>query len=49
VTVPQIPEVALVEFPPQKAFLSIKQVLPPFSRTVCAADSPARPPPTIIT
>ena len=31
---PLMPEVALVEFPPQKGLLSRSSTLPPFSRTV---------------
>ena len=44
-----IPEVALTLLPPRKSFLSITRQRPPRSRTVCAADRPARPPPTTIT
>ena len=40
---------ALVELPPQKGDLSMTTTLPPCSRIVCAADMPARPPPTTIT
>lgn len=49
VNAPFIPEVALVEFPPQKGFLSIRTTLPPRSSTVCTADSPDNPPPITIT
>jgi len=44
VSVPLIPLVAFVEFPPKKAILSTKVTRPPFSMTVWAAESPARPP-----
>ena len=47
--VPLIPLVALVEFPPKKALLSNKHTEPPFSKMVCAADKPAKPPPMTIT
>ena len=47
--VPLIPLVALVEFPPKKALLSNNTTEPPFSKTVCAADKPAKPPPMTIT
>ena len=47
--VPLIPLVALVEFPPKKALLSNKTTEPPFSKMVCAADKPAKPPPMTIT
>ena len=46
---PLIPLVALVEFPPKKALLSNNTTEPPFSKTVCAADKPAKPPPMTIT
>mmetsp|Transcript_4517 Transcript_4517/g.11345 ORF Transcript_4517/g.11345 Transcript_4517/m.11345 type:complete len:207 (+) Transcript_4517:1130-1750(+) len=46
VAAPLIPEVAFVELPPQNEDLSMRTTLPPFSRTVFAADMPARPPPT---
>jgi hypothetical protein len=49
VRAPLIPEVALVELPPRNAFLSKTTTRPPCSTTVCAAERPARPPPTIIT
>src|SRR5690606_24967912 len=41
-------EVALVLFPPMNAFLSRRSTRPPRSRTVWAAERPARPPPTTI-
>lgn len=47
--VPLIPLVALVEFPPKKALLSNNTTEPPFSKMVCAADKPAKPPPMTIT
>mmetsp|Transcript_76498 Transcript_76498/g.145578 ORF Transcript_76498/g.145578 Transcript_76498/m.145578 type:complete len:80 (-) Transcript_76498:22-261(-) len=43
---PLIPLVAFVEFPPQKEDLSTNTTFAPFSRSVFAADMPARPPPT---
>ena len=46
---PLIPLVALVEFPPKKALLSNNTTEPPFSKMVCAADKPAKPPPMTIT
>jgi hypothetical protein len=49
VTAPLIPEVAFVELPPQNGDLSNKSTLPPFSKTVCAAETPASPPPITIT
>ncbi len=42
---PLIPDVALVEFPPQNADLSNNTILPPFSITVLAAAIPDSPPP----
>ena len=39
----------LVEFPPRNASLSTSMTRPPFSRTVCAALRPARPPPMTMT
>merc|ERR1719261_245095 len=45
VSAPLIPLVALVEFPPQKADLSSRTTLAPFSSRVLAADTPERPPP----
>merc|ERR1719299_313863 len=48
VSEPLIPLVAFVEFPPQKGDLSSRRHLPPCSRMVCAAEKPARPPPTTI-
>merc|ERR1719230_1934598 len=48
VSEPLMPLVAFVELPPQKGLLSIRRALPPCSRTVCAAENPARPPPTTI-
>lgn len=47
--VPQIPDVAFVEFPPQNGLHSNKRTLPPCSSTVWAAESPANPPPITIT
>lgn len=49
VPAPLIPEVALVEFPPPKAFLSKTSTLAPCSKAVWAADIPDNPAPTIIT
>ena len=49
VRAPLMPEVALVELPPRKLFLSSSNTRPPRSSTVCAADRPERPPPTTIT
>merc|ERR1719355_553480 len=46
VSEPLMPLVALVELPPQNGDLSSKRHLPPCSRIVCAAENPARPPPT---
>jgi hypothetical protein len=46
---PFIPEVAFVEFPPQKGFLSIRVTFAPFYNAMWAAESPANPPPTTIT
>ena len=48
VKVPLMPEVALVELPPKKGFLSNKVTWTPPSINVCAADNPERPPPTTI-
>jgi len=48
VPAPLIPDVALVEFPPQNGFLSTNKAFPPLSRTVWIAESPANPPPTTI-
>jgi len=48
VSAPLMPLVAFVELPPQKEDLSTKTTLPPHSRTVLAADTPAKPPPTTI-
>merc|ERR1719161_413960 len=45
---PLMPLVAFVELPPQKGLLSMRRHLPPCSRIVCAAEKPARPPPTTI-
>merc|ERR1719230_1941289 len=45
---PLMPLVAFVELPPQKGLLSMRMHLPPCSRMVCAAEKPARPPPTTI-
>ena len=39
----------LVEFPPRNASLSTSMTRPPFSKTVCAALRPARPPPMTMT
>ena len=47
--IPLIPLVAFVEFPPKNALLSSSKTAPPFSSTVCAADRPAKPPPTTMT
>ena len=44
-----MPDVAFVELPPRKLFLSSSITRPPRSRTVCAAERPERPPPTTIT
>ena len=44
-----MPEVAFVEFPPQKADLSSSTHLAPCSSTVLAAAMPPRPPPSTIT
>ncbi len=49
VKAPLIPEVALVELPPQNGFFSKRTTLAPCSNTVWAADKPARPPPITIT
>merc|ERR1719247_1346512 len=49
VPAPLMPEVALVELPPQNDDLSKTTVLPPHSTTWFAADIPASPPPTTIT
>lgn len=46
VSAPLIPLVALVLLPPKNEHLSSKSTLPPCSNTVCAVESPARPPPT---
>merc|ERR1719174_355563 len=46
VPAPLIPDVAFVELPPQKGDLSRQTQRPPCSRTVWAAEKPARPPPT---
>merc|ERR1740121_3339695 len=46
VSAPLMPLVAFVELPPQNEDLSTNTTLPPHSRTVLAADTPARPPPT---
>ena len=46
VPAPLIPDVAFVEFPPQKGDLSRTTMRPPCSMTVWAAEKPARPPPT---
>merc|ERR1719454_1096083 len=48
VSEPLIPLVALVELPPQNGLLSKRRHFPPCSMTVCAAENPARPPPTTI-
>merc|ERR1719221_1508621 len=48
VSAPLMPLVAFVELPPQKEDLSTNTTLPPVSRTVLAADTPAKPPPTTI-
>jgi hypothetical protein len=45
---PLIPDVALVELPPQNGDLSSTTARPPYSRIVCAAEKPASPPPTIM-
>merc|ERR1719269_443253 len=45
---PLIPDVALVELPPQKDDLSRRTTAQPFSRQVLAAATPASPPPTTI-
>mmetsp|Transcript_3363 Transcript_3363/g.7903 ORF Transcript_3363/g.7903 Transcript_3363/m.7903 type:complete len:239 (+) Transcript_3363:1830-2546(+) len=49
VPAPLMPEVALVEFPPINGFLSTSSTRDPRSIAVCAAESPANPPPTTIT
>ena len=49
VNAPLIPDVAFVLFPPKNEHLSSKTTRPPRSRTVCAADKPARPPPITMT
>lgn len=49
VSAPLIPDVALVLLPPRKGHLSRSMTRPPCSRTVCAAESPARPPPMTMT
>src|SRR5690349_6674254 len=49
VPAPLMPEVAFVELPPRKLFLSKTKTLPPRSKTVCAADRPDRPPPRTMT
>lgn len=49
VGVPLIPDVAFVEFPPQKGFLSIKTTLAPLYKAEWAVESPDKPPPTTIT
>merc|ERR1719161_2804397 len=46
VSEPLMPLVALVELPPQKGLLSNRRHFPPCSMMVCAAEKPARPPPT---
>merc|ERR1719149_1274 len=46
VSEPLMPLVALVELPPQNGDLSRRRHLPPCSKIVCAAEKPARPPPT---
>merc|ERR1719424_1305992 len=46
VSEPLMPLVALVELPPQNGDLSKRRHLPPCSKIVCAAEKPARPPPT---
>merc|ERR1719313_322018 len=43
---PLMPLVALVELPPQNGLLSKSRHFPPCSMIVCAAENPARPPPT---
>ena len=42
-----MPLVAFVLLPPKNAFLSITVTEPPFSITVCAAERPPSPPPTL--
>lgn len=49
VSAPLIPDVAFVLLPPRKGHLSRSMTRPPCSRTVCAAESPARPPPMTMT
>jgi len=49
VSAPLIPDVAFVLLPPRKGHLSRSRTRPPCSRTVCTAESPARPPPTTMT
>jgi len=48
VPAPLMPEVALVELPPQKGFRSTRSTFPPLSKTVWTADRPASPPPITI-
>ena len=48
VKVPLMPEVALVEFPPRNGLRSKSVTCTPPSISVCAAESPERPPPTTI-
>ena len=44
-----MPDVALVELPPQKGDLSSTNTRPPACTTECAADMPAKPPPKTMT